>query len=372
MSTNIQQPSIQSQPTSQHCPQPPKWTALIDDEVIPLPKKNVKARVIKAQASVPDSQVLVRDHNSPNDVVIGDDVEVDLSEGNVFYTLARCDVKVRAACSEPAKLAFFVDDRAEITVRASQTGRTLRELFGMSLNTNIVRDDEGKNDQPIGLKDPAEFRDGPVFYSRSHKADLSITVNSRRFTEHDGVKGVMAGEQIASLVYPQNPRDTRVWEVSPERREIGLDEKIDIKGCEVFDVVRKKVDGGYEAGRVDLELEKLRESNQVVTKTTNPDGVIYRDLRTRPGNSVAKTDVFVLIPGGYPGQMLDGACLPIGSALIGKVKGSPQSQINVDGRAWQLISYHPHNGGGGPAWNPAIHGFHTYVGELLSWLYDVN
>jgi hypothetical protein len=80
----------------------------------------------------------------------------------------------------------------------------------------------------------------------------------------------------------------------------------------------------------------------------------------------------VLIPGGYPGQMLDGAYLPAGSPLIGKVKGSPQGQINAASRAWRLISYHPHNGGGGASWNPAIHGFHTYVGELLSWLYDAN
>jgi hypothetical protein len=123
---------------------------------------------------------------------------------------------------------------------------------------------------------------------------------------------------------------------------------------------------------VDLELEKLRESGQAVTKNANPDAVIYHDLRTRPGNSVAKTDVMVSIPGGYPGQMLDGAYLPEGSPLIGKVKGSPQGQINAVGRAWRLISYHPHHGGGGPAWNPAIHGFHTYIGELLSWLYDAN
>lgn len=358
--------------SADHCPQSPKWEALIDDERVPLPQQIVRTKVIKAQASVSDDRVLVRDHNSPNDVIIDDGGEIDLADGNVFYTLAKCEAQPRSTCTEPPKLAFFVDDRAEVTVRSSQTGRTLRELFGLPLNTNLVRDDEGKTDQPIALNDPAEFRDGPVFYSRTLISELTITVNSRKFTEHDGVKSAMTGEQIAALVYPQNPRETRVWEVSPEKREIKLDERIDIKGCEVFDVVRKKVDGGYEAARVDLELNRLRESGQAVTKTTNPDAVIYHDLRTRPGNSVGKSDVMVLIPGGYPGQMLDGAYLPAGSPLIGKVKGSPQGQINADSRAWRLISYHPHNGGGGASWNPAIHGFHTYVGELLSWLYDAN
>jgi hypothetical protein len=356
-----------------HCADSAKWEALVDDVPTPMPQRNVKAVVIKAQASVAADRVLVRDHNSPNDVVVNDHDEVDLAEGNVFYTLAKCEVQPRSACSQPPKLAFFVDDRAEVTIRKSQTGRTLRELFGLPLNSHLVRDDEGKTDQLISLDDSAEFTDGPVFYSRAVVAALHITVNSRVFTEADGVMPVMTGEQIASLVYPQNPRETRVWEVSPEKREIDLDRKIEIKGCdEVFDVIRKKVDGGYETARVDRELAKLRESGQVVTKTDNPAAVIYHDLRTCPGYAVPKTDVLVLIPGGYPGQMIDGAYLPDGSALIGKVKGAPQGQMGALGRTWRLISYHPHNGGGAPIWNPAIHGFHTYVGELLSWLYDAN
>jgi hypothetical protein len=354
------------------CRQQPKWAALVDDNVIPLPQQKLTARIIKTQASVANGKLLLRDHNSPHNIVINDDDEVNLSEGNVFYTLNGCEVKPRPACTEPPKLAFFVDDRAEVTVRSSQTGRTLRELFGLALNTNLVRDDEGKTDQAIALDDPAKFREGPVFYSRAINVKLSITVNARVFTEADGVKGVMKGYEVAALVYPQSPRETTVWQVSPEKREIGLDAEIKIHCGDVFDVVRKKVDGGYEAPRVELELAKLRESGQVVTKTDNPAAVVYHDLRTRPGNAVSKTDVLVLIPGGYPGQMLDGAYLPEGSPLIGRVKGSPQGQLAALNRQWRLISYHPHNGGGAAAWNPTIHGFHTYIGELLSWLYDAN
>jgi len=373
MSTNLEERNNRRPDASQKsCDHPAKWAALVDDMVISIPERKVKVTVIRAQACVGENRVLVRDHNSPHDTVVDDNEVIDLADGNVFYSLATCDVQPRPGCLEPAKFAFFVDDRAEVTVRRSQTGRTLRELFGLPLNSHVVRDDEGKTDQFIGLEAAAEFRDGPVFYSRSVNSALHITVNSRVFTEEDGVKKHMKGFEIAALVYPQNPRETRIWQVSPEKREIGLDSEIKIDCGDGFDVVRKKVDGGYETARVDLELEKLREGGQVVTKTANPNAVIYHDLRTRPGNTLSKTDVMVLIPGGYPGQMLDGACLPAGSPLIGKVKGSPQSPVMAQGRTWQLISYHPHSGGGGPAWNPAIHGFHTYIGELLSWLYDAN
>jgi hypothetical protein len=356
----------------ERCSSSAKWAVLVDDAVILMPERKVKVRVIKAQADVADDRVLVRDHNSPHDVIVGEDEVIDLADGNVFYTLAACDAQPRQTCIDAPKLAFFVDDRAEVTVRSAQTGQTVRELFGLPLNATLIRDDEGKNDQPISLKEAVEFEAGPVFYSRTVVAELSITVNSRTFTEHEGVKRIMTGEQIAALVYPQNPRETRIWEVSPEKREIDLDKKIEIKGFEVFDVVRKKVDGGYEAARVDGELARLRDSGQVVTKSENPAAVIYHNLRTRPGNATPTTDVLVSIPAGYPGQMLDGAYLPEGSPLIGRVKGSPQGQVAALGKTWRLISYHPHNGGGGPAWNPATHGFHTYVGELLSWLYDVN
>jgi hypothetical protein len=35
-------------------------------------------------------------------------------------------------------------------------------------------------------------------------------------------------------------------------------------------------------------------------------------------------------------------------------------------RQWRLVSYHPHSGGGGPQWDPMIHGFHTYFTELIA------
>jgi len=353
---------------------PAKWAALVDDTPISSPQRRVKAAVIKTQASVPDGRVLVRDHNSPDDVVLRDEEFVDLSEGNVFYTLAECEVQPRATCSAPAKLALFVDDRPEVTIRAGQTGKTIRELFNLPPNAKLIRDHEGGMDEPIELTTTAPFVDGPVFYTRHVQAILSITVNARVFTEADGVRKTMTGREIATLVYPEAPNETRVWLVDAVNREIGLDERVDINGCEVFDVVRKRVDGGFENDRIQAEIGRLKLSGQEVSIVEMPErAVIYHGLRTRPGSPVGSTDVLVPVPPSYPGQMIDWAYLPEDSPLIGRVKGSPQDQrINALGRTWRRISYHPHNGGGGPGWNPSLHGFHTYAGELISWLYDTN
>jgi len=357
-----------------NCDRPAKWAALVEDTPIPLPERRVKASVIKAQASVPEGRTLVRDHNSPDDVIVHDADLIDLAEGNVFYTVEECEARPRGHCTAPAKLALFVNDRPEVTVRAAQTGQTVRELFNLPLNAKLIRDHEGGIDETIELATVVRFPDGPVFYTRHVEALLSITVNARVFTEHDGVRSVMTGREIATLVYPEAPNETRIWLVSGGNREIGLDERIEIHGCEVFDVVRKKVDGGFENNRVQQEIGRVRGSGQEVSLIESPEpAVVYHSLRTRPGLPVVTTDVLVPVPSAYPGQMIDWAYLPDDSPLIGRVKGNPQDhRISALGRVWRRMSYHPHNGGGGPAWNPALHGFHTYTGELLSWLYNAN
>jgi hypothetical protein len=351
---------------------PAKWAALVDDVLLPMPRRQVPVGVIKDQAGLAPEFVLVRDHNSPEDVVLADDGSVDLAEGNVFYRLGRCEVQPRGRCESPPKRAFVVDDRAEVTVRADQTGKTLRDLFALALHTRLFRDLESPDEQPVGPDDRVRFEDGPVFYTRAVEAGLKITVNSRVFTEHDGVKPHMTGRDVAALVYPDNPADTRVWLVSDGNREIGLDERLTIRGCEVFDVARKNVTGGYESSRVEREVELLRASGLRVTLLSSPaPAVVYHDLRASPSGPVPSADVLVPVPQAYPGQFIDWAYLPEGSTLIGRVKGSAQEhRIRALGAVWRQISYHPHNGGGGPAWNPTVHGFHTYAGELISWLRD--
>jgi hypothetical protein len=153
-----------------------------------------------------------------------------------------------------------------------------------------------------------------------------------------------------------------------------LDKEICIENCDEFRVIRSNVAGGFELSRVERELEKIRAGGCRVDFIQQPfPAVIYRDVPTRPGYThLQKTDVLVVVPGGYPGQPLDGGHLPEGSPLLGRVAGSPQGLVVADGRRWQLVSYHPHNGGGAPPWNKDKHGLHTYYDEILCWIHRAN
>ena len=125
--------------------------------------------------------------------------------------------------------------------------------------------------------------------------------------------------------------------------------------------------------RIDRELMLLRDGGQVAEyfDAGGRGFVLYRSVPTLlPANLPAAADVIVPVPSGYPGAMIDLAGLPIGSPLLPVVKGGTNNQGNVtlDGRDWQLASYHPHQNGGGPPWDQTMHGFHTYFDQVLAWL----
>ena len=360
---------------AQSCCPAPKWAALIDDALVPAPQREVRASVLLAQAAAEAGEVLVRDHGGEDDMGIGHDELVDLARGNVFYVMPACDTPSKRPCVKPAKLALFVNDRPEITMNPSQTGRTIRELFGLTDDVTLVRDYESPHDEPVGVADVAPFDRGPVFITRRQHGVLTIIVNSKRFTETDGVKVRMTGRQIAALV-SDNPDATEVFKLraSHQPESVPLDKEIEIHDCDEFRVIRNNVAGGFEPSRIQQELEKLRAGGSRVDLIHHPfPAVIYRALPTRPGYPhLAQTDVLVVVPAGYPGALIDGAYLPQGSPLLGRVAGSPQGTIQADSRSWQLVSYHPHNGGGGPRWNKDKHGFHTYLDEILTWIYRAN
>jgi hypothetical protein len=371
---NIQPPTGRSHVSGAHpqtCPTSPKWAAVVNDALVLLPQSRVSARLVKQQAGAPDEVALVRDYGSPNDTSLADEAQLNLAEGNVFYTVPRCDVKEPSGCAGPAKLAFVVNDHVEQTLNLHQTGRSLRELFGFAPAVRLFRDFESPNDIAIGLDEAVNFADGPVFYTRRAGVGLTITVNKQTFSEADGVKERMTGREIAALVSPQPDKTEVTRHQGTERIPVGLDEAVELKGCEEFSVIRTNVVGGFEQARIRSELDALRENGGEVTFSEAPaPAVIYHRLPTRKGYPhLQQTDVLVPIPSAYTGVMLDGAYLPVGSPLLGKVEGAPQGQtIQALGRSWQLVSYHPHNGGGGPPWNKDRHGVHTYYTEVLSWI----
>jgi hypothetical protein len=204
----------------------------------------------------------------------------------------------------------------------------------------------------------------------SNAEQLHIFVNRRKF---ENIKSTMTVDEIARLV-------GLTAETATVRREHGgkagepLEGTVELHQADHFVVTRNQVQGGFEAveARIAAEIEKLRAGGQNIDYIAANRAVIYRDLPVAsPRAPVPTTDVLVPV-GAYPGGMLDLAFLPAGSPLTGRVKGAAQGVINVGGKQWQQISYHPHNGGGGPAWNPNVHGFHTYIDELLAWLGSIQ
>ena len=215
-----------------------------------------------------------------------------------------------------------------------------------------------------------------MFYTRRQHTQLKIIVNNKPFTEAEGVKHQMTGLQIAALV-SETPRNTEVFKLlkGGGQEAVPLDKEICIADCDQFRVIRNNVAGGFtEPTRIERELDKLKQGGCRVDFIEQPfPAVVYRDVPTRPGYALLpRTDVLVIVPGGYPGQPLDGAHLPAGSPLLGRVAGAPQGVVTADGRQWQLVSYHPHNGGGAPPWNKDKHGLHTYFDEILCWIHRAN
>jgi hypothetical protein len=129
--------------------------------------------------------------------------------------------------------------------------------------------------------------------------------------------------------------------------------------------------------RIERELMLLREGGQVAELFTNSRAaVLYRAVPTDGARLglPASTDVVVPVPSGYPAAVIDLAGLPVGSPLLPRLKGGTNVQgvLSVDNRQFQLASYHPHNGGGGPPWDQTKHGFHTYLDQIIAWLHRLN
>jgi hypothetical protein len=129
--------------------------------------------------------------------------------------------------------------------------------------------------------------------------------------------------------------------------------------------------------RIERELAILQEGGQEVVFLEGPQPcVLYRAVPTRgtPLGLPETTDVIVPVPSGYPGAVIDLAGLPVDSPLLPHLAGGTNNQgrVELDGRQWQLASYHPHTNGGGPLWNPSRHGFHTYMDHIIAWLANLN
>jgi hypothetical protein len=177
-----------------------KWAARIEDKFVSAPQRRVEVKVLKDQASISLGDVLVRDLGGKHDVALKDDQIIDLAEGNVFYAVSECDAPKPTGQHASPKLAFFVDDRPEETLRADQTGRMLRELFGYTPDMLLFRDYESPDDKPIGLDEVVRFADGPVFYTRRHQPlTITITINAKPYELHEHEVAVKELKKLAGI-----------------------------------------------------------------------------------------------------------------------------------------------------------------------------
>lgn len=167
-----------------NCSHAPKWAALIGDRLFPMPRRKLTVRDILDQAGMGQDLILVRDHETRNDVAFADDAAVDLGEGNVFRAAPRCETGSQPTCASAAKLVFVCDDEWEVTLIERQTGRSLKRIFGLPDHALITRDFESPQDQPIEDDEVIQFSDGAVFTCRNRQAPrgIRIFVNGREKT----------------------------------------------------------------------------------------------------------------------------------------------------------------------------------------------
>lgn len=179
------------------CAPAAKWAALIRDELFPMPRRRLKARQVLDIIGARADQVLARDHNSPNDRIFGDDEEVDLGDGNVFYLAPRCEAASQPCGSEPAKRAWVVDDRWEIGISASIRVSGLRSLLDIADDVELLRDFESPHDQPIADDAELKHADGPVF--RTERKSVTVKVNNQSVVfHHRQVTGAQVKQQAKS------------------------------------------------------------------------------------------------------------------------------------------------------------------------------
>lgn len=186
-----------------------KWAAIVDDRLVPMPRRQLRVRDILHQAGATPGVVLVRDYNSPNDVGLESEAMVDLAQGNVFRTSSDCVQTSEFQCAAPPKLAFVVDDRWEVTIQPRQTGATLRGLLDVSEGVDLIRDYQSPRDESIEEHEAANFTDGPVFITRSAESkEYTIIVNGRRKVVN---KPKLSFGEIVALAYDPVPTGPNIY-----------------------------------------------------------------------------------------------------------------------------------------------------------------
>ncbi|MCB1276781.1 hypothetical protein [Prosthecobacter sp.] len=218
-----------------NCRPAPKWAAVIEDRLFPMPRQKFVARDILDQTAFGPDVVLQRDHNSSNDVVIDDGQIINLGDGNVFRVIPRCEAKPSSECVEPAKRAFVLDDEWKVTVIPAQTGRTLKRLFDLPDEVELLRDYESPNDVVIANDEHVHHAEGCVFTARKLVLTIKVNNNPVRFTKRRVTALEIKQTAIAQGV--QIGEDFVLHAITPDGNQgpaIPDDKKLVLKPCDEF------------------------------------------------------------------------------------------------------------------------------------------
>lgn len=213
-----------------------KRVAKVNDQVIPMPERHVNETVLRTQGSVPEDHVILRDHNDPLDPVIPPGSKVDLAEGSEFYSVPRCNVTPsRPQCEAPAKHVVTVDDKPGTFVKTGQTGRSLRDFFGLIEAIDLIWDLESPNGQLINDEDPIDLKKGNVFVTSRSKCEsklVDITINGKVFSVSPRE---YTGSEIRTIPEPDIPATDELSQlIAGQFKLIELNEIVKIVGGEIF------------------------------------------------------------------------------------------------------------------------------------------
>lgn len=337
-----------------------RWAALVKDQVVPMPRRILTALTIKEQAGVPSDLLLIRDFQSPVDVVLQDDDEVDLAQGNVFRTIPRCDAS--AGCTAPnalPKLAFFVNDSFEITVEPKQTEASLRRLFDLLPKVQLLRDLESPNDQPVGTNEAVLFENGPVFVTcveiEKHCGSEQPPSAQRYIIRVGDKRIVMASPKVTGrqilIAAGLNPAENMLNQKIGKRfQPVGLDEIVDLTGCgiERFTTLPNEQSEGRPQFRRQFTLpeedvELLDGSGLAWETVTEPSGkwLIIHNIALPAELGGGETSAAMQITPGYPSAALDMAYFnPPIRRVDGKAIPCTESSQPLVGLSWQRWSRH--------------------------------
>lgn len=216
-----------------NCRHASKWVAILNDRLLPMPRQVVQAKDIKHEAGIGTGFTLLRDHNSPHDVMFVDDETVDLALGNVFRVIPACEAAPTQPCREPAKLAFSMDDAWKLTINPDHTCESLRHLFGLSDDVELFRDFMSPQDEPVCDTDRIRFADGPVFRAERRKVTVKVNKNEVTFA-----KRRVTGAEIKTTAAKQGvtiPEHGVLYAMTPAgQKPIPDQETVTLKECDEF------------------------------------------------------------------------------------------------------------------------------------------